>query len=144
MQSRTPAGTQGAAKCSFNIINEAARSRDTEDKRFPPSEKTLLSARSEGSPHAERAQRHSPPGQAGWESQPPFRQMCKKRSGRRKKERQGQAEGGRLQTNLPLPRGKHLNGHGRGVCRRCCSVGERVKLKHKPTFTHSHEFLNCS
>lgn len=54
-----------------------------------------------------------------------------------KKGRKGQADQGRLQANNPLPKGKHLDGRHCAACRRCCSVGERVKLKYKTTHLHS-------
>lgn len=41
MPCRTPAGTWGVAKCSLYISKEVASSRDRQDKRFPPSGKTL-------------------------------------------------------------------------------------------------------
>lgn len=115
MPCRTPAATWGVAKHSMYISNEAASSRDRQDKRLPPSEKTL-SPEGRLSPHrACCAQRCSPAEQVGWESQPSFRQKCKKAAGGEKGKDKVTLEGGKLQTNPPLPRGKHLNRH-------CCGV----------------------
>jgi len=98
VQCGTPAGTRGAAKCSFNIINEVVQSRGREDKRSPPSEKTLKRKKRRLSPR-----QTCPAGQAGWESQPPFRQKCKKEVGGEKREdRVKQREAGSRQT-LPVP-----------------------------------------
>lgn len=51
----------------------------------------------------------------GWESQPSFRQKCKKAAGGEKGKDKVKLEAGKLQTNPPFTRGQHLNRH-------CCGV----------------------
>lgn len=143
VQCRTPAGTWGVAKCSLYTSNEAASSRDREDKRFPPSEKTRKRERGRLSPHRTCcAQRCSPAGQAGWESQPSFRQKCKKEAGGEKGKDKVKLEGGRLQTNPPQRKAPQQTLLWSQQCRRYYSAGERVMLKYKPLFTCSPKFLN--
>lgn len=92
----------GLGCCQVLLVhsNEAASSRDRQDKRLPPSEKTVSPER-RLSPHRTCcAQRRSSAEQVGWESQTSFRQKCKKAAGGEK--RKDKVKSSSRQT-LPSP-----------------------------------------